>query len=117
MEEARSDGVLSRHPARKTKSGKGIYIQDNEIVYVASIKSVRALLNGEREEIFFAKFPYRKIMGQGNERDTIVIYCEKCGKMSVWRMVGEDTWRCSVCGSESNTEGLIKVLRSIAEGY
>jgi len=56
-------------------------------------------------------------MGQGNERDTIVIYCEKCGRMSVWRKVGEDTWRCSVCGSESNTEGLIKVLRSIAEGY
>ena len=117
MEEARSDGVLSRHPARKTKSGKGIYIQDNEVVYVASVRSVRALLNGEREVVYFAKFPYRKIVGEENERDTIVMFCEKCGRMCVWRKIREDTWKCVGCGSESNTEGLITKLRSIAEGY
>jgi len=100
-----------------TKSGKGIYIQDNEVVYVASIKSVRALLNGEREVVYFAKFPYRKMLGEENERDTIVMFCEKCGRMCVWRKVGEDTWKCVGCGSESNTEGLIRKLRSIAEGY
>jgi len=117
MEERNDRDVISRHPSRLTKSGKGIYIQDNEVVYVASVKSVKALLKGEREVVYFAKFPYRKIVGGENERDTIVMFCEKCGRMCVWRKVGEDTWKCSVCGSESSTEGLIRKLRSIAEGY
>jgi len=115
VEEARSDGVLSRHPARKTKSGKGIYIQDNEIVYVASIKSVRALLNGEREEIFFAKFPYRKVIGEENIRDTTMVYCLKCGRITMWRRINEDKWRCEMCGSEKTARELIDVVRSILE--
>ena len=109
------DEVLSRHPARKTKSGKGIYIHDGEVVYVASVRSVKALLNGEEEQIFFAKFPYRRFVVGENIRDTVIMYCLKCGKTTIWRRVNEERWRCEGCGEEKTTQELIDVLRSILE--
>jgi len=115
MEERNDRDVISRHPSRLTKSGKGIYIQDNEVVYVASVRSVRALLNGEREVVYFAKFPYRKVIGEENIRDTAMVYCLKCGRITVWRRSGEDKWKCEMCGSEKTTKELIDVVRSILE--
>ena len=66
---------------RKTRSGNGVRMRDGEIVYIASIRSLEAFLQGEREFVAFAKMPYRKIPnetitedigGRGYERRIVI---------------------------------------------
>jgi len=100
---------------RKTRSGNGVRMRDGEIVYVASIKSLEAFLQGEQEYVAFAKMPYRRIPNENAERDLIWTYCEKCGAGRFFRKVAEDKWRCEVCGTEKTTTELIEKVRSILE--
>ena len=100
---------------RKTRSENGVRIRDGEIVYVASIKSLEAFLQGEQEYVAFAKMPYRQIPNEDNERNLLYTYCEKCGSGRFFRKVGEDKWRCETCGTEKTTTELIEKVRSILE--
>jgi len=100
---------------RKSRTGKAVRIVDGEVVYVASIRSIEAFLRGEREYVAFAKYPYRKIPNEENERDCVYTYCQKCGAGRVFRKVRENVWRCEFCGTEVTTENLIGVIRSILE--
>jgi len=100
---------------RKTRSGNGVRMRDGEIVYVASIKSIEAFLQGEQEYVAFAKMPYRQIPNENTPRNLIYTYCDKCGAGRFFRKVGEDRWRCEVCGTERSGTELIKQVRSILE--
>ena len=100
---------------RKTQSGNGVRMRDGEIVYIASIRSLQAFLQGEREFVAFAKMPYRQIPNEENQRDTILTWCEKCQLTKTWVKVGEDKWKCSGCGTEKTTTELIEKVRSILE--
>ncbi len=103
--------------ARKTRSGKGIRFADNEVVYVASIRSIEAFLAGERDRIAFAKFPYRKSEAEFKQADTILTTCSTCKKMRIFRKVGEDTWECEDCHAKKTTSELIHGLRKLVEGF
>jgi len=102
---------------RKTRSRNGVKMTDGEVVYIASIRSIEAFLRGEREYVAFAKYPYRKIPNEENERDCIYTYCQKCEAGRIFRKVREDAWKCEACGTELTTAQLIGEIRSIAEGY
>jgi len=101
--------------ARRTRSGKGIRFRDNEIVYVASIRSIERFLKGEVERVRFAKFPYRYSEDEEVKPNTVYTYCQKCERNRIFRKVGEDTWRCEVCRTEKKTHELLGVLRSIID--
>lgn len=100
---------------RRTKSGNGVRMRDGEIVYIASIRSLEAFIQGEREFVAFAKMPYRQIPDENRERDIILTYCNKCEGTRVFRKVGEDKWRCEMCGTERTITELIEQMRSILE--
>ena len=100
---------------RKTRSGNGVRMRDGEIVYVASIRSLEAFVQGEREFVAFAKMPYRQIPNENNERNTILTWCEKCQLTKTWIKIGEDKWKCSGCGMEKTTTELILKMRAILE--
>jgi len=117
MSEKMEERVLGRCECFRTYSGKGIRFRDGEIIYVASVESVKALIEGKTEKIYFAKFPYRKIPVDDNDRNALVAHCEKCGKNTVWRRTNEDKWKCEGCGSEKTTTEILKGIRSIVEGY
>ncbi|RLG67531.1 MAG: hypothetical protein DRO11_10030 [Methanobacteriota archaeon] len=103
--------------ARRTKSGKGIRFRDNEVVYVASIRSIEAFLRGERDYIAFAKFPYRKTIIEWREPDTILTHCDTCGGMRIFRKVGDDKWECEECRTKKSTTELLLKIRQLVEGY
>ena len=115
MNEGVEERVLGRCECFLTYSKKGIRFRDGEVIYVASVESIRALLEGKTEKIYFAKFPYRKIPLSDNERDAVATRCEKCGKTTIWRKVREDMWQCEGCGTTKSTTELIKGIRSIME--
>ena len=117
MEERMEERVLGRCEAFLTYSKKGIRFRDGGVVYVASVNSIKALLEGKTEKIYFAKFPYRKVPVEDNERDALVTYCEKCGKNTVWRKCSEEKWKCEKCGSVKTTTEIFTGIRSIVEGY
>ena len=100
---------------RKTKSGKSVRIRDGEIVYVASIRSLKQFLQGEREYVAFAKMPYRQIPNENNGRDLIYTWCDACGAGRFFRNIGGNVWRCETCGERKTTEELIQKMRSIIE--
>jgi len=100
---------------RKTTSGKGVRMRDGEIVYIASIRSLEAFLQGEREFVAFAKMPYRQIQNADNERNLIYTWCDKCQGLRFFRKISEDKWRCETCGTERTATELIEKLRSILE--
>jgi len=99
---------------RRTQSGNGVRIRDEEIVYIASIKSLQAFLRGEREFVAFAKFPYRYPLDR-TERDCILTYCDKCQKITTHRKVRENIYRCLVCGTEHTENELIYKARTIIQ--
>jgi len=101
---------------RKTRSGKGVYMRDNEIVYVASVRSIERFIQGEQEYIVFAKFPYRQIISENAERDTIWTFCDKCGAGRFFRKIRENRWKCQTCGTEKTTTELIEKMRNILDG-
>ena len=103
-----------RKKMRKTRSGKGVYTRNDEIVYVASIRSMEAFLQGEQEYVAFAKFPYREIPNE-DERNMIYTYCSQCEGMCMFKEVGKDKWRCAGCGTERTTTELIQKMRSMLE--
>ena len=117
MSEEINERVLGRCEAFLTYSKKGIRFRDGEVVYVASVKSIKALLEGKTEKIYFAKFPYRKVSIEDSDRDALVAHCEKCGKNTVWRRCNEEKWKCENCGSEKTTTEIISGIRSIVEGF
>ena len=100
---------------RKTQSGNGVRIRDGEIVYIASIRSLEAFLQGEREFVAFAKMPYRQIPNEQSERDLVYTWCQKCGAGRFFRKVGEDKWKCLTCGTEVTSTELIEKVRSILQ--
>ena len=100
---------------RKTKSGKSVRIRDGEIVYVASIRSLKQFLQGEREYVAFAKMPYRQIPNEQSERDLAYTWCDKCGAARFFQKVGEDKWKCLTCGTEVTSTELIEKMRSIIQ--
>jgi len=100
---------------RKTRSGKGVRMRDREIVYIASIRSLEAFVQGEREFVAFAKVPYRQIPGENNEADLIYTWCDKCGGSRFFRKISEDKWRCESCGTERTATELIEKVRSILD--
>jgi len=117
MSEKMEERILGRCEAFLTFSRKGIRFRDGEVVYVASVKSLRDLIEGKAEKVYFAKFPYRKIPVEDSERNALVAFCQKCGKNTVWRRTNEDKWKCENCGSEKTTTEILKGIRSIVEGY
>jgi len=100
---------------RKTQSGQGVKIRDGEIVYIASIRSLEAFLQGEQEYVAFAKMPYRRILNKDNARNLVYTWCDKCQGLRFFRKVGEDKWRCEMCGTERTATELIEKVRSILE--
>ena len=100
---------------RKTRSGNGVRMRDGEIVYVASIRSLEAFLQGEQEYVAFAKMPYRQIPNENNERNLIYTWCDKCGGLRFFRKISEKMWRCEICGTERTAMELIQKVRSILE--
>ena len=100
---------------RKTRSGNGVRMRDGEIVYIASIRSLEAFLQGEREFVAFAKMPYRQIPNEESDRDYVYTWCEKCEGLRFFRKIGEDKWKCQTCGMEKTAWELINKLRSIME--
>ena len=100
---------------RKTRSGNGVRMRDGEIVYIASIRSLEAFLQGEREFVAFAKMPYRQIQNEDNERNLIYTWCDKCEGLRFFRKISEDKWRCEACGTERTATELIERVRSILE--
>jgi len=100
---------------RKTQSGNGVRIRDGEIVYIASIRSLEAFLQGEREFVAFAKLPNRRIPNENNERNLIWTWCDKCQGLRFFRKISENKWRCEVCGTERTAMELIEKVRSILE--
>ena len=100
---------------RKTRSGNGVRMRDGEIVYIASIRSLEAFLQGEQEYVAFAKMPYRQILNENNERNLIYTWCDKCGGLRFFRKISEDKWRCEMCGTEQTATELIQKVRSILE--
>ena len=103
--------------ARKTRSGKGIRFRDNEVVYVASIRSIEAFLRGERDYVAFAKFPYRKSEAEFKKADTILTMCQKCGSMRIFRKINENEWECEACKTRRTTTELIHGIRQLIEGF
>ncbi|RLI80281.1 hypothetical protein DRP04_08350 [Archaeoglobales archaeon] len=101
---------------RKTQSGNGVRIRDGEIVYIASIRSLEAFLQGEREFVAFAKMPYRQIPEEERDRDLVYTWCEKCQGLRFFRKISEDKWRCEMCGTERTATELIEKVRTILEG-
>ena len=100
---------------RKTQSGQGVKMRDGEIVYIASIRSLEAFLQGEREFVAFAKIPYRGIPNEESERNLIYTWCDKCGGLRFFRKISENKWRCEMCGTERTATELIEKVRSILE--
>jgi len=100
---------------RKTQSGNGVRIRDGEIVYIASIRSLEAFLQGEREFVAFAKMPYRRIPNEESDRDYVYTWCDKCEGLRFFRKISEDKWRCEACGTERAAIELIEKVRSILE--
>ena len=100
---------------RKTRSGNGVRMRDGEIVYIASIRSLEAFLQGEQEYVAFAKMPYRQIPNEKNERDLVYTWCDKCQGLRFFRKITEDKWRCEMCGTERTATELIEKVRSILE--
>jgi len=100
---------------RKTQSGNGVRMRDGEIVYIASIRSLEAFLQGEREFVAFAKMPYRGIPNENNERNLVYTWCDKCQGLRYFRKTGIVTWKCETCGTERTNSELIENLRSILE--
>jgi len=100
---------------RKTQSGNGVRMRDGEIVYIASIRSLEAFLQGEKEFVAFAKLPYRQIPNEDSERNLIYTWCDKCGGLRFFRKISEDKWRCETCGMERTTTELIEKVRTILE--
>ena len=100
---------------RKTQSGQGVKMRDGEIIYIASIRSLEAFLRGEREFVAFAKMPNRRIPNENNERNLIYTWCDKCQGLRFFRKVGEDKWRCEMCGTEQTATELIEKVRTILE--
>ena len=100
---------------RKTRSGNGVRMRDGEIVYIASIRSLEAFLQGEQEYVAFAKMPYQQIPNENNERNLIYTWCDKCGGLRFFRKISEDKWRCEMCGTERTATELIQKVRSILE--
>jgi len=90
-------------------------MRDGEIVYIASIRSLKAFLQGEQEYVAFAKFPYRQIPDEDNERNMIYTYCSDCEGMCMFKQIGENRWKCAGCGREKTTTELIQKMRSILE--
>ena len=115
MSEDMNERILGRCECFLTYSKKGIRFRDGEVIYVASVESIKALIEGKAEKIYFAKFPYRKIPLSDNERDAVATRCEKCGKTTIWRKIREDMWQCEGCGITKSTTELIKGIRSIME--
>jgi len=101
---------------RRTQSGNGVRMRDGEIVYIASIRSLEAFLQGEREFVAFAKMPYRQIQSEDNERNLIYTWCDKCQGLRFFRKISEDKWKCETCGTERTATELIEKVRSILEG-
>ena len=100
---------------RKTHSGNGVRMRDGEIVYIASIRSLEAFLQGEQEYVAFAKMPYRRIPNEDNARNLIYTWCDKCQGLRYFRKTGIVTWKCETCGTERTNSELIENLRSILE--
>jgi len=100
---------------RKTQNGNGVRIRDGEIVYIASIRSLEAFLQGEKEFVAFAKMPNRQIPNEKNERNLVYTWCDKCQGLRFYRKISEDKWRCEMCGTEKTTIELIEKVRSILE--
>ena len=100
---------------RKTRSGKGVRIRDEEIVYIASIRSIERFIQGEAEYVAFAKMPYRQIPNEENARNLIYTWCDKCGGLRFFRKISEDKWKCEMCGTERTATELIEQMRSILE--
>ena len=100
---------------RKTRSGNGVRIRDGEIVYIASIRSLEAFLQGEQEYVAFAKMPYRQVQNEDNERNLIYTWCDRCQGLRFFRKISESKWRCEVCGTERTATELIEKVRSILE--
>ncbi|RLI18214.1 hypothetical protein DRO54_10430 [Candidatus Bathyarchaeota archaeon] len=117
MSERMEERVLGRCEAFLTYSKRGIRFRDGEIIYVASVDSIKALIEGKTEKIYFAKFPYRKIPLSSEERDCVATRCEKCGKTTIWRKIREDMWQCEGCSMTKSTTELIKGIRQLVEGY
>ena len=100
---------------RRTRSGNGVRIRDGEIVYIASIRSLEAFLQGEREFVAFAKIPYRKIPNEDNARILIFTWCDKCQGLQYFRKISEDKWKCEMCGTERTATELREKVRSILD--
>jgi len=100
---------------RKTQNGNGVRIRDGEIVYIASIRSLEAFLQGEREFVAFAKMPNRRIPNEENARNLIYTWCDKCQGLRFFRKISEDKWRCEKCGTERTATELIEKVRSILD--
>ena len=100
---------------RRTQSGNGVRMRDGEIVYIASIRSLEAFLQGEREFVAFAKMPYRQIPNENNTRNLIYTWCDKCQGLRFFRKISEDKWRCEMCGTERTATELIEKVRSILD--
>jgi len=100
---------------RKTRSGNGVRMRDGEIVYIASIRSLEAFLQGEQEYVAFAKMPYRRIPSENSERDLIYTWCDKCQGLRFFRKISESKWKCQTCGTEQTATELIEKVRSILE--
>ena len=98
---------------RKTQSGQGVKMRDGEIVYIASIRSLEAFLQGEQEYVAFAKMPYRRIPNDNNERNLTYTWCDKCQGLRFFRKISENKWRCEMCGTERTATELIEKVRSI----
>jgi len=100
---------------RPTRSGNGVRIRDGEIVYIASIRSLEAFLQGEKEFVAFAKMPYRQIPNEKNERNLVWTWCDKCQGGRFFRKISEDKWKCEICGTERTATELIQKMRSILD--
>ena len=100
---------------RRTRSGNGVLMRDGEIVYIASIRSLQAFLQGEKEFVTFAKMSYRQIQNEDNQRNLIWTWCDKCQGLRFFRKISEDKWRCETCGMERTVTELIEKVRSILQ--
>jgi len=100
---------------RRTRSGNGVRMRDGEIVYIASIRSLEAFLQGEQEYVVFAKMPNRIIPNEGNARNLIYTWCDKCQGGRFFHKISEDKWKCEMCGTERTATELIEKVRLILE--
>jgi len=100
---------------RKTRSGNGVRMRDGEIVYIASIRSLEAFLQGEREFVAFAKMPNRQIPNEDNARNLVYTWCDRCQSLRYFRKVGIVTWKCETCGIERTNSELMENIRNILE--